>query len=110
MAERRNHPRVKVSHPVLYFTDSYPRPKVGSTVDLSLGGVRIETPYGLISGERLEISIAIRPQVIRCKGQVVHILWPGGERLKAGIRFEELSKKDGLYLGEYISNIIEQQT
>ncbi|NIM99518.1 MAG: hypothetical protein GTO24_16035 [candidate division Zixibacteria bacterium] len=109
MGERRNHPRVKVSHFVLYFTDSYPRPKVSSTVDLSLGGVRIETPYGLISGERLEISIAIRPQVIKCKGQVVHVLWSGSERLKAGIRCEELSKQSGLYLGEYISSIIEQQ-
>jgi c-di-GMP-binding flagellar brake protein YcgR len=109
MAERRNHPRVKVSHPVLYFTDSYPRPKVGQTVDLSLGGARIETTHGLISGERLEISIAIRPQVIKCRGQVVHILWPGGEKLKAGIRFEELSKQDRLYLGEYISYLIEQR-
>ena len=98
---------MKVSHPVLYFTGSYPRPKVGSTVDLSLGGARIETPHALISGERLEISIAIRPHVIKCRGQVVHILWPGGERLKAGIRFEDLPKEDRLYLREYLSHVME---
>jgi hypothetical protein len=109
MIERRSHPRAEVPHPVLYFTDVYPRPQVGSTIDLSLGGARIQTLCGLISGERLEISIAIRPRVIKSRGQVVQILWPGGESLKAGIRFEELSKQDRLYLGQYISSIIEQQ-
>ena len=36
MKERRSYPRVEVSHPVLYFTDIYPRPKAASTVDLSI--------------------------------------------------------------------------
>jgi hypothetical protein len=109
MAEKRNYRRVEVSHAVLYIADNYPRPKVGRTVDVSLGGTRIETPYGLISGERLEISIAIPPQVIKCKGQVVHILWPGGKSLTAGIRFEDLSEQDRLYLGQYVSHVLQQQ-
>lgn len=107
--ERRGCTRVEVSHPVLYRTDVDPRPKVGSTLDLSMEGTRIETPYRLIKGERLEISIAIDPQVIKCRGKVVHIQWSDGERLKAGIRFKELSSHDRLFLGQYVSYVVEKQ-
>jgi len=109
MKERRSHPRVKASHAVLYFTDIYPRPKAATTVNLSLGGARIETPYGLNPGERLEIAIAIHPQAIKCRAKVVHIQSPNGEGLKAGVRFEELSEDDRLYLRQYLLNLMEQQ-
>jgi hypothetical protein len=110
MIERRRHPRVKLSHTALYFSDTYPTPRVAKTVDLSLGGTRIETtPYGLIPGEDLELSIVIHPEVIKCRGKVIHILKLPGERQQAGVRFESMSKHDSLYLGEHISSIIEQQ-
>ncbi len=109
MRERRSHPRVAISHPVLYLADVYPRPKVARAVDLSLGGTRIETPHSLVAGERLEISIAIYPQVIKCRGKVIHTLQVTGERLKAGIRFEEMSEQERVYLGEYISSLVKQR-
>jgi hypothetical protein len=109
MMEKRNHPRIAVSHPVLYFTDIYPRPKVGSTLDLSLGGAGIETPHDLVMGERLEMSIGIRPQSIKCRGKAVYVLHPQNGNIRAGIRFEELSDHDRLYLRQYISYVIETQ-
>lgn len=105
--ERRKYHRVGVMHPVLYYSDIYPRPKVASTLDLSLGGARIETRYSLIEHEGLEISIAIKPQVIKCRGRVIYALEPGGERHHAGIRFEDLSGQDTLFLGQYISSMKE---
>lgn len=113
MIEKRSHPRVKASHPALYLTDNYERPRVATTVDLSMGGTKIETPYSLIPGERLQISIAIHPQVIKCRGTVVHTVELTGERLKAGalyeagVQFEEMSMHDRLYLGEHISHVME---
>jgi hypothetical protein len=115
MIERRSHPRVKVSHPALFLSDMVPRPRVATTVDLSMGGTRIETPYNLIFGEGLQISIAIHPQTIKCKGRVVHISPVWGERQKtgarfeAGVQFEAMSKHDRLYLGQYISHVMEQR-
>lgn len=107
--ERRSHRRVKVSHSVLYFTNLYPRPTVATAVDLSLGGTRIETCHSLISGEVLEIYIAIHPQVIKSRGEIVHVSdWMAG-RPKAGVRFEDLSKQDSLYLREYISHVMEHR-
>ena len=113
MTERRTHPRIRVSHPALYFSHIYPRPRVASTVDLSMGGTRIETPYSLIFGEHLDISIAIRPQVIQCRGKVVHLRTSQGEespvglRFEAGIRFEGMSEPDRLYLNDYLSGMME---
>ena len=92
----------------MYFTDICPRPKFVSTLDLSLGGTKIETPYTLVKGERLGISVVIPRWAVRCRGGVVYILKENGEMSKAGIRFEDLSKLDRFHLREYISGIIEQ--
>jgi len=43
MTGRRDHLRVKVSHPVLYFSEAYPRPQIASTNELSVAGTTIET-------------------------------------------------------------------
>jgi len=107
--ERRSHPRVEVSHPVLCFTDIYPKPKGASTLNLSLGGTRIETSYGLVTGQRLEITIAIRPQAITCRGKTVYVLGPENGSAKAGIKFEELSEYDRLYLREYLSHAMKER-
>ena len=107
--ERRNHSRVEVSHPVLYSSDSLPEPKVALTLDLSMGGAGIETAYDLTEGEILGISIAIDSKIIKCRGHVVHTQCPIGDRLNARVQFEEISKEDGLYLGEYISFVIDQR-
>ena len=109
--ERRNYPRSGVSHFVLYFSDIYPRPRVASTLDLSLGGTGIKTSYGygLVRGERLEISIAIPPQAITCRGKAIYVVGPEDGRMKAGIEFEELSTHDKLHLKQYLSHGMEQR-
>ncbi len=107
--ERRGHPRVSVSHSALYFSDIYPRPRVASTVNLSLGGAKIETPYRLISGEGVEISIAIQRQAIKCKGKVIYVIESTRGKTQAGIQFKELSKPDKLYLRQHLFNVMEAE-
>ncbi len=107
--ERRAYPRIETSHAVLYRSNVHPRPKVASTLDLSVGGAKIVTPHSLMAGETLRLSIAIHPEVIECKGEVVHVLWPDGEKLKAGLRFEEISEGDRLYLKQYLFHVMEKQ-
>ena len=107
--EKRAYPRLEVSHPVLYLADIAARPNVGTTVNLSMEGAGIETLYKLSSGDVLELSIAIDPQVIKCKGKVIHAQWPDGERPRAGVRFDEISEHDRLYLRQYLFHVLEQQ-
>lgn len=105
MTERRIFPRVEVSNPVLYFIDSHPGPNLGWTFDLSLGGARIESSNGLITGERFWMQIAIPPKTIKCRGKAVYLLEPENGNMNAGIKFEELSAHDKLYLRRYLSHL-----
>lgn len=107
--ERRIHARVEVSHPVLYLTDIYPRPKVASTIDLSLGGAKIESLSSLAKEERLRVSIAIQPEVIECRGKVAYVLERDNGRIEAGIQFEDLTEPDRLYLRQYLLHVMEQR-
>lgn len=108
--QKRSFHRIEATHPILYYSNVYPRPKVASTLDLSMGGAKIETRYALAKDEGLEIAIAIHPNVIKCKGTVVYVLELDGGRLLAGIRFDQLTKKDRLLLGQYIAYLAEHQT
>ncbi|NIQ40100.1 MAG: hypothetical protein GTN81_16175 [Proteobacteria bacterium] len=107
--ERRAYPRVEVSHTVLYFTDFYPRPTVASTLDLSLGGTKIQSLYGLSSAEGLRLSIAIQPQVLKTRGKVVHVSERESGRVEAGIQFEKMSENDHHILKQYLFQVMEQQ-
>ena len=55
------------------------------------------------------MSIAIRPQSIKCRGKAMYVLRPQTGNMKAGIKFEDLSDHDRLYLRQYISYIMEQR-
>jgi c-di-GMP-binding flagellar brake protein YcgR len=109
MTERRKYPRIEALQPVLYYSNTYPSPKVASTLDLSLGGARIETRTSIRKREGLDIAIAIQPRVIRCRGKVMYVIDSNGERMRAGIRFEDLSQDDFLSLGEYLSSMTSEQ-
>jgi hypothetical protein len=69
----------------------------------------METSYSLQKGGGIEITIAIHSRVIRCRGHVVYTELGIGEKLKAGVQFEEISKEDGLYLSEYISSVADRR-
>jgi len=107
--ERRCDPRVPVSYPVYYQGDSYPSARVASILDLSVGGVRIETLQALTVGDVLDMTIMVRSKLINCKGAVMHVVGWRGESLEAGIRFLGLLKQDRLYLGGFISYAMARQ-
>ena len=107
--QKRSFHRIEAIHPILYYSNVYPRPKVASTLDLSLGGAKIETRYTLAKNQGLEISIGIHPNVIKCQGTVIYVLQLEDGKLWAGIRFDQLTKQDRLLLGQYISYFTEEK-
>jgi hypothetical protein len=104
--ERRNYQRVKVAHPALFLTSIYPIPRATSTVNLSLGGVKLATPYCLMIGQMIDLTLAVGERVISCKGQVVYALEDAGGPI-TGVRFEGIPKQDSLYLEKHISSLLE---
>jgi hypothetical protein len=110
LIEKRIHPRIELSHTVLYSKDVYPRQTIASILDLSMGGTKIETLFGMRRGDRLEITIGIGQQSIKCRGNVIHVSLPENGKVKAGIEFDELSTHDKIYLGQYLSYLREQRS
>lgn len=107
--ERRNFPRLEASLPVLYFTDGYLSPNVAWTLDLSLGGARIESSNGLTTGDRFWMHIAIDRQTIKCRGKAIYVLVLESEGMTAGVKFEALSEHDKLHLRQYLAYVTEQR-
>jgi hypothetical protein len=67
---------------------------IGRTLDVSEGGVKVETHRKLANGTELKMDIAIEDRIITAKGEVVH-----AEELKnglfgTGIRFTVISDED----------------
>ena len=109
MRERRNYPRIKASCSVAYSKVIYPKSTAASTVDLSEGGTKIQSLYSLDKDETLEISIAIKGQVIKSRGKVIHVVEREDGKIEAGIQFQELSEKDKLHLRQYLFHVMEKQ-
>jgi hypothetical protein len=110
LIDRRSHPRIEVSHTALYRKDVYSRPTIASILDLSLGGTKIETLFDMRSGDKLEITIGIPPQAIRCRGKVIHVSLPENGKVKAGMQFDELLAHDKLYLGQHLLDLMEKRS
>ncbi len=71
---------------------------IGRTLDVSEGGVKVETHRKLAKGTELEMDIAIEDKIITAKGEVLHT-----EELKnglygTGIRFTSIREEDRKYL------------
>jgi hypothetical protein len=102
--DRRSHPRVSITRPLLYQSDIYPKPRMAVTTDLSLGGARIEDASSLYSQESLCLWFSLQPQVITGRGRVVHVQ-QDGDRFSAGICFESMSEEDRMVLAQYLLNL-----
>jgi c-di-GMP-binding flagellar brake protein YcgR len=109
MRGRRRHIRIQTLQPILYYEAIRPRPKTGSTINLSLGGVCIETSYPLFKGEILDIAIALESRVITCSGRVLHVHGLKRKRFRAGVCFEKISEENRRLLEQYLSATTERQ-
>jgi c-di-GMP-binding flagellar brake protein YcgR len=109
IVERRDHPRIELASTVLYSKDILPRLTIASILDLSLGGAKIESLYGLNKGEWLEISIPMGQKTLKFRGEVRYALRPENGKVRAGVEFEELSDHDTLDLSQYLSGLMEKR-
>jgi c-di-GMP-binding flagellar brake protein YcgR len=107
--ERRRHFRIQALHPIFYYEDIRPRPRSGSTMDLSLEGVAIETRYPVNKGELLEMSVVLSSRLITFSGKVIYFRRLKGKRFRAGIRFEKISEECRHRLEEHLSQIREKR-
>ena len=67
---------------------------IGRTLDVSDGGVKVETHRKLATGTELEMDIAIEDKIVNAKGEVVHTEELENGLFGTGIRFTSISEED----------------
>lgn len=103
--ERRRYPRVG-SHNLISYThfDDQNVPDeggMGRTMDLSKGGVTIQTHKPLSIDSGLEITIALAEKIITARGRVVHVDKIDGDRYDIGVNFTQIGEEDLKAILEY---------
>jgi c-di-GMP-binding flagellar brake protein YcgR len=106
--ERRRYPRYHAVPEITYSYGFYNEPIQAKTLELSLGGARIETDLPLLNGETLEVNISVGEEEIDVVGRVIHTYRVSDGSFMVGLSFEEISdiKKRVLhqFFREYVDN------
>ena len=103
---RRGSIRLKMIYPALYtrYDDqgrAYDR-KMSRSMNVSLGGVKLQSSYPVDSGEVLNISMALRENLINFKGKVVYVTGSEDQGFELGISIEDIAGQDKIALTRFI--------
>ena len=91
MDERRQFPRFPVVNPVLCSSNG--KQMIGRTLNISLGGMKLEADFNLGVGESMDVAILTNNTGIHCRGRIIGIE-EFGNKVFARLRFESLSDAD----------------
>ncbi len=95
--ERRQHPRIETSNFVTFVCVDDDGNEIaegfGTTRDLSLGGVKLETPHPVESPYILLLDIDLQEQMLEIRGEVVHSTEVEPGKFHSGIRFVDTEDK-----------------
>jgi hypothetical protein len=100
MKDRRQYPRFRASHSVRFKYNG--RTRTSNTLDLSLGGAKIETVFPMRVGDVIEVSIVIGGNTITPLGRIIHGKSLPQLRYNSGFNFETIEPQDADYLTEYL--------
>ena len=102
MHEKRKFPRFPIKKPLIY--SRYGRQLTIQTLNISLGGLKLEANFDLRVGEFVSLGILTNGTTIQCKGEVLAI-----EDLKnkihARLRFDSMSAPEYRKLSNYLHTI-----
>ncbi len=100
--EKRKFPRFPIMKPAICFR--YGKQMSMRTINISLGGLKLEANFELAIGESIDFAILTNGTRIRCKGRILGI-----EDLKnkvhARLRFAQISDMDFQKLANYLESL-----
>ena len=67
---------------------------IGRTLDVSEGGVKVETHRRLTKGTELDLDIAVEDRIISARGEVLHAEELNTGLFGTGIRFTSITEED----------------
>lgn len=96
--DKRRFPRLDSSHLISFThfdeTDTPDDQGMGKTLDLSEGGVMIQTHRAFPLNSGLEMVIALEEKILTVRGRVVHIREVGDELYDVGVSFTQIDEAE----------------
>ena len=74
---------------------------MGTTADISEGGVRFEAGQGFREGSEVSISFAVGEDIVEATGRVIHFTPQDDGTVGMGIQFLGLSESDKRFIENY---------
>ena len=104
--DRRDSIRLKMDYPVLYTRfDNQGRAcdqKISHSMNVSLGGVKLQSSFPVDSGELLDISMALGENLVTFKGKVAYVSGSEDQGFELGISIEDIEDQDKISLTRFI--------
>ncbi len=79
--------------------------EIGRTLDISLGGIKLEVPLSKVPSSEIKLYIALEEAVINVKGEVAHVDEHDNGCCEVGIRFVEISHGDQVVIEKFLRDI-----
>ncbi|MFB0520108.1 MAG: PilZ domain-containing protein [Desulfatiglandales bacterium] len=102
MYEQRKFPRVPVMNPVI--CSRYGRRITMRTLNISLGGLKLEANFDLGVGESLDLAILTNGTTIHCKGKILAIE-EFNHKVQARLCFSDPSDSEYRKLADYLHTL-----
>lgn len=105
MIEKRQHVRIDAINPLevrIYNDNILSREGQGRTLNISKGGVLLETSFPIEEGRKLALVITLGKDFLYISGKVVHSRCENEHRYKTGVAFVSIDDRGRLILDKYI--------
>ncbi len=107
--ERRSSIRFNASYPVIYTRfDREGRPcdeKPSRSLNVSLGGMRLQTDFPVSPKEVLNIAMALKGTELSFEGKVIYVMDSQDRNFEFGISIQKISSRDRMALARFESQI-----
>lgn len=108
--ERRSHSRfdsINLSYICLDKADNVLQQAMARTINISAGGLLIETHFKMKKGYTLIASIGLRDETADIKGKVIHVQSMKSGKYVAGIEITDIENGDEERWQKFINNLTE---
>ena len=106
--DRRGSIRLKMIYPAIYTRfDNRGRAfdqKISRSMNVSQGGVRLQSSFLVNSGEVLDITMALGEDLVAFKGKVVYVTSSEDQGFEFGISIEDIEHQDRIALTHFIDD------
>lgn len=112
MIEKRKHVRLDMINPSevqIYNDGVLAREGKGRTLNISKGGVLLETPYPIEKGQKVALVITLEKEFVYISGSVAHTRRENDTCYKTGVAFVSIDDRGLAILDKYIKLFMKER-